>query len=334
MAAQMKAVLVRQVGGPDALEYVDLPRPAPGPRDVQIRAEAFGVGQPDVLIRRGVYKWMPPLPVNPGNDVAGYVSAVGAEVSGIAIGQKVLLSARDLAQRGGCYAEFVVAPADAVHLLAETVDLEEAVCLANYQVAWALLHQCASTQRSDSVLVIGAAGGVGTALVQLGKLAGMTVIGTVSSDAKADFARDNGADHVIFYRKENVIARTRELTGGRGVSLILDHVGGADFVGYIAALGKWGTLVSYNAFAGLPQENLVAAMRDHLDICPAVRCFSFHVYDHDREGRRALMREVIGALERGAIRPAISARLKLAEVRQAHTLLEQGSALGKIVMTP
>jgi NADPH2:quinone reductase len=334
MTAQMKAVLVRQVGGPDALEYVDLPRPAPGPRDVQIRAEAFGVGQPDVLIRRGVYKWMPPLPVNPGNDVAGYVSAVGAEVSGIAVGQKVLLSARDLAQRGGCYAEFVVAPADAVHLLAETVDLEEAVCLANYQVAWALLHQCASTQRPDSVLVIGAAGGVGTALVQLGKLAGMTVIGTVSSDAKADFARDNGADHVIFYRKENVIARTRELTGGRGVSLILDHVGGADFVGYIAALGKWGTLVSYNAFAGLPQENLVAAMRDHLDICPAVRCFSFHVYDHDREGRRALMREVIGALEVGAIRPAISARLKLAEVRQAHTLLEQGSALGKIVMTP
>jgi NADPH:quinone reductase len=334
MTAQMKAVLVRQVGGPDALEYVDLPRPAPGPRDVQIRAEAFGVGQPDVLIRRGVYKWMPPLPVNPGNDVAGYVSAVGAEVSGIAIGQKALLSARDLAQRGGCYAEFVVAPADAVHLLAETVDLEEAVCLANYQVAWALLHQCASTQRPDSVLVIGAAGGVGTALVQLGKLAGMTVIGTVSSDAKADFARDNGADHVIFYRKENVIARTRELTGGRGVSLILDHVGGADFVGYIAALGKWGTLVSYNAFAGLPQENLVAAMRDHLDICPAVRCFSFHVYDHDREARRALMREVIGALEVGAIRPAISARLKLAEVRQAHTLLEQGSALGKIVMTP
>ena len=334
MTAEMKAVLVRQVGGPDALEYVDLPRPNPGPRDVQIRAEAFGVGQPDVLIRRGVYKWMPPLPVNPGNDVAGYVSAVGAEVSGIAVGQKVLLSARDLAQRGGCYAEFVVAPADAVHLLAETVDLQEAVCLANYQVAWALLHQCASTQRADSVLVIGAAGGVGTALVQLGKLAGMTVIGTVSSDAKADFARHNGADHVIFYRKENVIARTRELTGGRGVSLILDHVGGADFVGYIAALGKWGTLVSYNAFAGLPQENLVAAMRDHLDVCPAVRCFSFHVYDHDREGRRALMREVIDALERGAIRPAISARLKLAEVRQAHTLLEQGSALGKIVMTP
>ena len=334
MTAQMKTVLVRQVGGPEALEYVDVPRPDPGPRDVVIRAEAFGVGQPDVLIRSGVYKWMPPLPVNPGNDVAGTVHAVGSEVSGIAIGQKVLLSARDLAQRGGCYSEFVAAPADAVHLLADSVDLQEAVCLANYQVAWALLHQCASTQRPDSALVIGAAGGVGTALAQLGKLAGMTIIGTVSSEEKAEFARSNGADHVIYYRNEDVIARTRELTEGRGVGLILDHVGGPDFVGYIRALGKWGTLVSYNAFAGLPQENMVAAMRDHLDICPAVRCFSFHVYDHDREGRRALMREVIGALERGAIRPAISARLKLADVRKAHSLLEQGSALGKIVMTP
>ena len=177
--------------------------------------------------------------------------------------------------------------------------------------------------------MIGAAGGVGTALVQLGKLAGMTIIGTVSSEEKAEFARSNGADHVIYYRNEDVIARTRELTEGRGVGLILDHVGGPDFVGYIRALGKWGTLVSYNAFAGLPQENLVAAMRDHLDVCPAVRCFSFHVYDHDREGRRALMREVIGALERGAIRPAISARLKLADVRKAHSLLEQGSGVGQ-----
>src|SRR5215468_6533261 len=111
--------------------------PEPGANEVLIQAEAFGVGQPDVLIRRGVYKWMPPLPVNPGNDVAGTVTAVGSEVSGITVGQKVLLSARDLPQRGGCYAEFVVAPADAVHLLPESVDLKEAVCLANYQVAWA-----------------------------------------------------------------------------------------------------------------------------------------------------------------------------------------------------
>jgi NADPH2:quinone reductase len=330
----MKAVLVQRPGGPDALDYVDLEVPQPGPHDVQIRAEAFGVGQPDVLIRSGVYTWMPPLPANPGNDVAGRISAVGSAVSGIAVGQKVLLSARDLAQRGGCYAEVVVAPAEAVHILPESVSVEDAVCLANYQVAWALLHECGGRNSANSVLVIGAAGGVGTSIVQLAKLAGMQVIGSVSSEEKAAFARANGADEIIFYRSEDVVARTRQITGERGVGLVLDHVCGPEFASYLSVLGKWGTLVSYNAFAGLPEENLMAEMRNYLDVCPAIRCFSFHIYDHDREGRRAIMRQVISALETGAIKPAIYARLKLAEVRKAHTLLESGAALGKIIMTP
>lgn len=330
----MKAVQVQQPGGPEALDYVDLDIPQPGPHEVQIRAEAFGVGQPDVLIRRGVYKWMPAMPANPGNDVAGRISAVGDEVEGITVGQKVLLSARDLAQRGGCYAEYVVAPADAVHILSESIDLEDAVCLANYQVAWALLHECGGRHPADSVLVIGAAGGVGTSVVQLARLAGMKVIGTVSTEEKAGFARANGADDVIFYRTEDVVAQTRRITAGRGVGLVLDHVCGPEFASYLGVLGKWGTLVSYNAFAGLPEQNLMAEMRNYLDVCPAVRCFSFHIYDHDREARRAIMRQVIAALESRAIKPAIFARLKLSEVRQAHSLLESGAALGKIIMTP
>ena len=329
----MRAVLVRQPGGPNALELVEVPVPTAGAGQVQIRAEAFGVGQPDVLIRRGVYKWMPPLPANPGNDVAGRISALGSGVEGLHVGQKVLLSARDLSQRGGCYADYVVAPADAVHVLPDNVDLQAAVCLSNYQVAYALLQECRHPRAPASVLVIGAAGGVGTALVQLAKLVQMTVIGTVSTDEKAEFARRHGADHVIFYRSEDVVARTRELTKGAGIGLVLDHVCGPQFASYLGVLGKWGTLLSYNAFAGLPEENLMAAMRHHLDICPAVRCFSFHIYDHDREGRRALMRNVIDALSRNAIKPAISAVLKLEDVGQAHTLLEQGSALGKIIMT-
>jgi NADPH2:quinone reductase len=330
----MKAVLVHRPGGPEALQYQDVPTPALGETDVLIRAETFGVGQPDKLIRSGVYKWMPPLPANPGNDVAGRIAALGSGVEGFAIGQKVLLSARDLSQRGGCYADYVVAPADAIHVLPDNVDLQAAVCLSNYQVAYALLHECRHPRAPASVLVIGAAGGVGTALVQLAKLAQMNVIGTVSTEEKAAFARGNGADEIIFYRREDVVARARELTKGEGVGLVLDHVCGPEFTGYLGALGKWGTLLSYNAFAGLPEENLMAAMRDHLDICPAIRCFSFHIYDHDRDGRRALMRNVIDALSRNAIKPAISAVLKLDEVRQAHTLLEQGSALGKIIMTP
>jgi NADPH2:quinone reductase len=330
----MKAVLVSKPGGPDAMDVVDLPVPSPGRGEVQIRAEAFGVGTPDVLIRRGLYKWMPPLPANPGNDVAGRISALGEGVSGFGIGDKVLLSARDLAQRGGCYAEYVVAPADAIHPLDPQVDLQAAVCLSNYQVALALLQECGHPRAPRTALVIGAAGGVGTALVQLAKRAGMTVIGTVSTEAKAAFALGNGVDHVVFYRREPVVERVRELTGGQGVGHVFDHAGGPGFVALVGALGPWGTLVSYNGFAPLPEQNLVSALREHMAVCPAVRSFSFHLYDHDRDGRRALMREVVTALTRGEIRPAISARLPLSEVRRAHELLEQGSALGKIVMTP
>ena len=141
----MKTVLVHRPGGPEALDYADAPMPAPGEREVLIRAKAFGVGQPDKLIRSGVYKWMPPLPANPGNDVAGEIEAIGAQVTGVSVGQRVLLSARDLAQRGGCYAEYVAAPADAVHVLPENVAFEDAVCLPNYQVAWALLNNCGSS---------------------------------------------------------------------------------------------------------------------------------------------------------------------------------------------
>jgi NADPH2:quinone reductase len=329
----MKAVLVRAPGGPEVLEYVDVDPPQVGDDDVLIRSETFGVGQPDVLIRSGLYKWMPPLPANPGNDAAGRIAAVGKNVKNFTVGQKVLLTARDLPRRGGCYAELIAVPGDVPYALPDNVELEAAVCLANYQVAYALLHEASGKHAAKSVLVVGAAGGVGSALVQLAKLSGMTAIGSVSTEEKAEFARRMGADAIVYYREEDVIARARELTGGRGVDLILDHVCGPNFSDYLGALGPWGTIVSYNAFSGLPEKNLMNEMRKYLDICPSVHCFSFHIYDHDREGRRALMRKVIGHLAAGEIRPAIGARFKLAEVRQAHTYLESGAALGKAIMT-
>jgi NADPH2:quinone reductase len=316
------------------LEVREAPIPEPRDDEVLIKAEAFGVGVPDVLIRKGVYMWMPPLPANPGNDLAGRIAGLGRGVSGFAVGQKVLLSARDLSQRGGCYAEYVAVPADAVHALPENVDLEQAAAMANYQVAYALLHETAGPRVPGSVLIVGAAGGVGSALVQLAKIAGMRVIGTVSGAAKAEFARAMGADDVVNYKECSVPEAVLALTGGKGVDLVLDHVGGSALTGYLAALANWGTLVSYNAFSGLPEKDLFAEMRAHVGKSPAVRCFSFHSYDHDREGRRRLMGAVIERLAAGAIRPAIGGRFGLAEVRQAHMLLEAGTALGKVVMHP
>jgi NADPH:quinone reductase len=330
----LKVVLLRAPGGPEVLEVCEAPIPEPGPNEVLIEAEAIGVGQPDVLIRKGIYKWMPPLPANPGNDLAGRVAGVGRGVAAMAVGQKVVLSARDLPRRGGCYAEYVAVPADAVHVLPHSADLEQAAALANYQVACALLHETVGPRAPKSVVVVGAAGGVGSALVQLARVAGMTVIGTVSGPEKAAFARAMGADHTVNYRERSVPEAVLELTGGRGVDLILDHVGGAGFTGYLAALATLGTVVSYNAFTGLPDKDLFAEMRAHVGKSPAVRCFSFHSYDQDREGRRRLMGAVIDLLARGAIKPAIGARFPLSEVRQAHALLDAGTTLGKIVMRP
>src|SRR5688572_22310208 len=115
MRAGMRAIVLHATGGPEVLELQEMPMPAPGPGQVRIRAHAIGVGRPDALIRTGKYKWMPPLPATPGNEMAGTVDALGAGVTGMQIGQRVLLSSRELPQRGGCYAEFVCAPAAALY---------------------------------------------------------------------------------------------------------------------------------------------------------------------------------------------------------------------------
>jgi NADPH2:quinone reductase len=156
----------------------------------------------------------------------------------------------------------------------------------------------------------------------------------VSGPEKAAFAHAMGADDTINYRERAVPEATLELTNGRGVDLILDHVAGPAFTEQLAALANWGTLVSYNAFTGPPQKDLFAEMRAHVGKSPAVRCFSFHSYDDDREGRRRLMGAVIALLARGAIKPAIGARFALSEVRQAHAAMDAGTTLGKIVMRP
>ena len=156
----MRAVVVRTHGGPQALELTELPLPEPGAGQVRIRAHAIGVGRPDVLIRQGTYKWMPPMPAIPGNEVAGVVDALGPGTRGVALGDRVLFSARELPQRGGGYAEYVCAPAEALYALPPHIGFDDAVSLPNFQLAQALLFGCGSAQPVRSVLITAAAGGV------------------------------------------------------------------------------------------------------------------------------------------------------------------------------
>lgn len=323
-----------RTGGPEVLTLVEVPAPKPAPGEVVIRAESIGVGWVDVMIRTGRYRWMPPLPTSPGSDMAGHVIAAGAQVDPGLLGQPVLLTARELSARGGCYTEELAVPASAVYVLPRDRDLDEAVCLPNYQVAWNLVHEVEPGRASASIFVNGVAGGVGSAIAQLAKAAGIEVLGSVSSAEKAEFATAQGVDHVINYRTEDVVARVLQLTGGRGVDRVIDHVGGPGFPALIRMLAEWGTLVSYNVSGGLPQANLLEALRDSGAKCPAIRIFEMHLYDHDRPNRRRIMQSVIGAWEARRIKPVVSARLPLSRARAAHEMLQGGNALGKIVLKP
>jgi NADPH:quinone reductase len=246
----------------------------------------------------------------------------------------VLVTARELVQRGGCYTERIAVPASAVFELPPQMPLEAAVCLPNYQVAWNLVHEVEPGRPVRSLFVNGAAGGVGSAVAQIASAAGIEVFGSVSSAEKADFARRQGVCHAINYRTTDVVAEVLRLTGGRGVDLSIDHVAGAGFTELLRMLAPWGTLISYNASGGLPEVNLLGALREHGTNCLAVRIFEMHVYDHDRDGRRRIMRQVIDAWAAGRISPVISARFPLSDVRRAHELVERGEALGKIVLKP
>ena len=319
----MKALRFERMGELSYLQLAELPTPRAGADEVLVRVRAAGINRSDVSNVLGSHPYTT-VPRVPGRDFAGVTSS----------GEAVWGTGAELGfRRDGTHAEYVLVPAKALAPKPRALSFQQAAaCGVPFVTAWHALEH-ARVGEGATLLVIGAAGGVGSSLVQLAKLAGMTVIGTVSSPEKAAFAQSMGADGIIYYRSEDVMARTRELTGGRGVDLVLDHVGGPGFFTHLQALGKWGTVVSYNAFDGLPTQNMMEEMRKHLEICPAIRCFSFHIYDHDREGRRAIMRRMIEHLASGAIEPAISARFKLSEVRQAHELLDSGKALGKIIMT-
>src|ERR1700741_4133146 len=200
----MKAIVLARTGDPSVLEYKEVPTPRPQPGEGLFKADTIGVSRPELLVRRGVYAWMPPLPAIPGIEMAGTVAELGAGVTRFAVGDKVYVTARELAVRAGCYAEYIAVPERAPFLLPKAADLEAAACLSNYQVAWHLLHSAARAAKGQSVLIGQASGGLGSAAVQLAKLAGMTAIALVGSAGKARALKDYGADHVIDYTAEDV----------------------------------------------------------------------------------------------------------------------------------
>jgi NADPH2:quinone reductase len=328
----MNAIQLTTPGGPEVLEVVQKTLPEPAAGEVRVRALAIGVNSADMLIRRGVYTWMPPLPAVPGNEMAGTIEALGDGVTAVAVGQKVLVSSRELPFRGGCYADAICVPAEAVFALPDTMSPLDAVSLPNYQLAGALLYE-SGVQKPRSIVVYGAAGGVGLALVQLALADGIETIGVVSTAKKRSFLRAAGAQNVVL-RGSAIADEVAALTCGRGVDVVY-ALAGPDFIRNLDLLAARGTLVSFSILGGgMPDADIFGELRQRLGKSLGVRVYSIHTLDQDVQTRRALMQRAIELMAAGRLRPPPPTLLPLSEARRAHELLEAGTTLGKVVLVP
>ena len=284
----MKVIQIQKPGGPESLQFTERPLPQPSAGEVRVRAQAIGISSADMLVRKGVYDWMPPLPAIPGNEMAGVVDALGPEVTGVRVGERVLVSSRELPFRGSCYAQAICVPASALFRLAESIAPDDAVSLPNYQLAGALLYE-SGVRKPRSIVAYGASGGVGMALLQLAKCDGIAAIGIVSSEERRAFVRGAGIDMVLIRGSAKLRSEVMALTGDRGVDVVYAMAGpSAAFIGNLDLLAPYGTLVSFSMLGGMmPDADLYGELRRRQGRCLGVRVYSIHVLDRQRELRRA-----------------------------------------------
>ena len=317
------------------LEFAEKPLPEPAAGEVRVRAQAIGISSADMLVRKGVYNWMPPLPAIPGNEMAGVVDALGPDVTGVSVGQRVLVSSRELSFRGGCYAQAICVPAAALFQLPEAIVPNDAVSLPNFQLAGALLYE-SGVRKPRHIVAYGASGGVGMALLQLAQCDEIAAIGIVSTEEKRAYVQRAGIEHVLIRGKDDLRERVMALTGGRGVDVVYAMAGpAAAFAGNLDLLAPLGTVVSFSALGGLmPDADLYGELRKRLGKSLGVRVYSIHTLDHEREPRRALMARAIELMAAGRLRPPPPTVLPLAEAASAHEMMEAGRSSGKVVLTP
>ena len=322
----MRAIRVHAFGGPEVLKFEEVPDPAPGPGEAVVRVEAAGVNFIDVYHRTGAYK--APLPSTLGQEGAGTVEAVAPDVEFVAPGDRVAW-----ASVSGAYAEKAAVPA--ARLVRIPVGLtarQAAAAMLQGMTAHYLACSTYPLKSRDACLVQAAAGGVGLLLVQIAKLRGATVIGTVSSAEKARLARGAGADATVDYTKEDFEAAARRLTDGRGVHVVYDSVGRSTFQKSLASLAPRGMLVLFGQSSGAvdPLDPQVLAQRGSLYL---TRPTLAH-YVASREELLARAVEVLGWVRDGTLKLRIEHEFPLAEAAEAHRALEGRQTTGKILLIP
>lgn len=338
-------IVVTRHGGPDALQVLEEERPEPQPGEVRVRVLAAGVALPDVLAREGVHPETPPVPFTPGWDLVGVADRLGAGVSGIEPGQ--IVAAMPIS---GAYAEFVCLPQLELVPVPAGLDPAEAVSLVlNYVTAYQMMHRSAKVGSGQRALIHGAAGGVGTALLQLGRLAGLRMYGTCSSRGAPVVSGLGGIP--IDYRHPDFVEEIHRLTGD-GVDVVFDPIGGSHLWDSRKALRPGGTVVGYGLSTSLRGEGLTSSRPGRRQRFRGTAVFALYIaggwllpgrkrvipYSIQtlKRLRPALFRQdliaLLDLLQQQKIKPLIAQRFPLAEARRAHELLGKGGVTGKIVL--
>ncbi len=342
----MKAARIHAHGGPEVLTVEDVPRPEPGPGEVLVRVLAVSVNHLDLWVRRGMPGFPVPFPRTLGCDGTGEVVALGAVVSGLSVGDQVVLEpgfssgkspedaagtdhlASDYGIRGehadGYDCEYVVLEPRFLTPLPAGVDpLRAAAVPLVFLTAWGMLVLRAQVKPGETVLVLGGASGVGSAAIQIARSRQARVIATAGSEAKRALALELGAEAAVDSSRPDWGKEVKNLTGGRGVDVVVEHVGPATWKTSMSCLARSGRLVTCGGTTGATVEVLL----------PHLFIKSLSILGSTM-GPRSALSEIFALVARGVLRPVVDRVLPLAEIRKAHELLEQRSVQGKIVLVP
>ncbi|SOZ19043.1 Quinone oxidoreductase [Cupriavidus taiwanensis] len=321
-----KVIRIYETGGPDVLRFEDARVGDPGPGEVRVRHVAVGLNFADTYFRSGMYKV--PLPSGIGNEAAGVVEAVGAGVTHLAVGDRVTYTG--FIPTLGAYSTERLISADPLIRLPEAISCEVAAAMTMRGLSAAyLMRRIYPFKAGDAILLHAAAGGVGLILSQWARLQGLTVIGTVSTDAKAEVARAHGCDHTINYSHEDVAARVRELTDGAGVNVVFDSVGKDTFMSSLDSLKRRGLLVCVG-FASGPVTGFDPAILARKGSAFLTRP-GLADYIADPAEKAELVAELFGHVAAGRIRIGINQRYALEEAVQAHRDLESRKTTGSSI---
>lgn len=328
-------IVISREGGPDVLRWVEDELSAPSPGHVRVKILAAGVAYADLLMRRGLYPKQPKFPFTPGYDIVGEIEALGEAATNFRLGQRVAA----LTMTGG-YARFTNVPAAHLVPVPDSLDPAEAVSLVlNYVTAYQMIHRVAQLREGQHLLVHSAAGGVGTAALQLGRIAGLVMFGTASKPKHLLLA-DLGAVP-IDYRTENFVERLHQLVP-EGLECVLDPIGGDNWWKSYRCLRRGGSLVCYGVQAAVAQGQLAAgrgfAMLGLMQLLPDGRKASWYNVKSLRDRHPARFRDdltrLFQFLAAGLIQPVIAAKLPLHDAQRANEMLEQSQVSGKIVLLP